>query len=222
MSLIQLENHDDINDVDVIQEIIRNRICFLEYPAGTTLKETALAEEFGVSRTPLREALNRLRYLGLIETRNGVGTVVVGLSYLQITQIYEMRMELAQLIGKLSPNKITDEHEEIALSLLTRAQRQTIEFDIQEYFAINHQLHHLIYDIIGNASLKEMWKQLYFQSASSWYQVAKNTTEKVCHSLIDEITDLVTAIKSRDAEAVGISQRLHIKYGFERIKLFNQ
>lgn len=206
------------NDIEDIQEAIRERICFLEYPPGTILKETILAKEFGVSRTPLREALNRLHHLGLIETRNGVGTVVVELSPKALSQIYEMRLELAQLIGKLSPNRLTQRHEDVAKKLLGEAKEICASFDAHKYFDINHQLNGLIEDIIGNDALKSMWNLLYSQSASTWYRVAMQDEAQVSSSLVEELSDLVLALESRDAEAVGLSQKIHIKYGFARIK----
>ncbi|MEH6631421.1 MAG: GntR family transcriptional regulator [Halopseudomonas aestusnigri] len=206
------------SDIEEIQEVIRERICFLEYPPGTILKETLLATEFGVSRTPLREALNRLHHLGLIETRNGVGTVVVELSPQILSQIYEMRLELAVLIGKLTPNTITHEHEEISKRLLAETQKLHKSFDAHKYFQINHELNNLIQDIIGNVALKAMWKQLYSQAASTWYRIAKLDEEKVTLALIEELSDLCLALHRRDAEAVGYSQRIHINFGFVRVK----
>lgn len=206
------------SDIEAIQEVIRERICFLNYPPGTILKETVLAQEFGVSRTPLREALNRLHHLGLIETRNGVGTVVVELSSKALSQIYEMRLELAPLIGKLSPNDITQHHESFATELLEDASKIHSNFDAHTYFEINHKLNGLIEEIIGNDALRSMWNLLYSQSASTWYRVAMRDEMKVSCSLIEELSDLILALRSRDAEAVGLSQKIHIKYGFARIQ----
>lgn len=205
-------------DVDGIQDTIRTRICLLDYPPGTVLKETALAAEFGVSRTPLREALNRLSHLGLIETRNGVGTFVVEFSHAHVTQIYEMRLELASLIGKLSPNEITQDHVARAEMLLTRAKDLTGDFDAYDYFQINHQLAYLIMEIIGNRALRLMWEQLYCQAASTWYRLGERAGCEVADALVNELSELVVALKQRDPEAVGFVQRIHINYGFDRIK----
>ena len=70
--------------------------------AAVRLKEAELATEFGVSRTPVRDALSRISHLGLVETRNGVGTVVVALTDTQIRHVYDMRLELAGLIGRVA------------------------------------------------------------------------------------------------------------------------
>jgi DNA-binding GntR family transcriptional regulator len=57
---------------------IRDRICLLTYPPGTVLREADFANEFGVSRTPVRQVLQRLQFEGLVEAKNGVGTIVTG------------------------------------------------------------------------------------------------------------------------------------------------
>jgi len=92
-----------------IDEILRDRICFRIYPPGTILREAAIAKEFGVSRTPVREAILQLKYLGLIETRNGVGNIVKELSLSEACQIYEMRIKIAELIPDLTPKPILDD-----------------------------------------------------------------------------------------------------------------
>ena len=88
---------------DRLYTTLRDRICLLEYPPGTRLSEEALAEEFGVSRTPLRRVLGWLESQGLLQSVQGVGTIVTDVDIEELTQVYQLRMELAELLGKLSP-----------------------------------------------------------------------------------------------------------------------
>src|SRR5205807_2995803 len=82
---------------------LRDRICLFEYPPGGRLSEEELAEEFSISRTPVRRVLGRLEAEGLIEARHGVGHIVTPVRIEELAQIYRLRMELAVLIGRLSP-----------------------------------------------------------------------------------------------------------------------
>lgn len=205
-------------DASTIQQILQKRICLLKYKPGDQLKESDLAREFHVSRTPIRDALNRISHLGLIESRNGVGTVVVGLSLEQLRHVYEMRLEFASLIGRLSPVVPTDSHHVALQGLLDRARILQAGFSADEYLAINHQLNELIASMIGNSSLRSMWLQTYIQAASVWHLVADSMRSEVADALIEELTDLITAVKHRDAEAVGYVQRVHIMYGFQKVK----
>ncbi len=82
---------------------LRDRICLLDYPPGTKLSEEALAAEFGISRTPLRRVLGRLELQGLLVSVQGVGTIVTDADIEALSQVYQLRMELAEMIGRLSP-----------------------------------------------------------------------------------------------------------------------
>lgn len=78
---------------------LRDRICMLDYPPETRLSEEALAAEFGISRTPLRRVLARLEDEGLVQSIHGVGTLVTDVDIYEMQHVYDLRMELAQLIG---------------------------------------------------------------------------------------------------------------------------
>ena len=76
--------------VDQVYEKIRERIISLEIPFGSKLNVSRLQEEYGVSSTPVREALNRLRNDGLIEFENNVGARVIDLTEDDVRQVQEL------------------------------------------------------------------------------------------------------------------------------------
>jgi len=203
--------------VETIQTEILQRICFLAYQPGDQLKEAELAAEFCVSRTPVRDAISRINHLGLVETRNGVGTVVVALSAAQICHVYDMRLELAKLIGTKSPRAITQIDCERGQALLHAAQALLQDFDPRRYVEINHGLHGLIADLIGNSTLRSFWWQTYYQAASTWYQVSIQMGAEVAQALVAELEDINRALEHGDVAAIGFIQRTHIGYGYQRI-----
>ncbi|MGC1428149.1 MAG: GntR family transcriptional regulator [Albidovulum sp.] len=204
--------------VETIQTEILQRICFLDYQPGDQLKEAELAAEFGVSRTPVRDAISRISHLGLVETRNGVGTVVVALTAAQIRHVYEMRLELAALIGTMSPREITEADRLTARALMQEAQALSHDFDTRRYVEVNHRLHGLIASLIGNSALQSFWWQTYFQAASTWYRVGTQLGPEMAQALVAELGDINTALENDDAAAIGFIQRTHIGYGYQRIK----
>jgi DNA-binding GntR family transcriptional regulator len=206
------------NTTDTIQSELLNRICFLEYQAGDQLKEAELAAEFGVSRTPVRDAINRINHLGLVETQNGVGTVVVALSAVKIKHVYEMRLELATMIGTVSPRTITPRDLSTAHDLLGEATHLSNNFHPRQYVELNHRLHKLIASLIGNEVLRSFWWQTYYQAASTWHRVGNLLGAEMAHALIHELSDIKTALANDDAAAIGFIQRTHIGYGYQRIK----
>ncbi|MBT3142294.1 GntR family transcriptional regulator [Phaeobacter gallaeciensis] len=219
MSLAQKTTATELKStVEDIQLEIVQRICFLDYPPGEQLKEAELAAEFGVSRTPIRDAISRISHLGLVETRNGVGTVVVALSAEQIRHVYEMRLELAALIGTMSPCTITEIDCEMGRTLLQEAKALRTDFDPRQYIEINHRLHVLITSLIGNGTLRSFWWQTYCQAASTWYRQSKQRGSEMVQALVAELSDINTALELGDVAAIGYIQRTHIGYGYQRIK----
>lgn len=205
-------------DAATIQRILLNRICLLEYRPGDQLKEAALAEEFGVSRTPIRDALNRISHLGLIESRNGVGTVVVGLSQEQLRHVYEVRLELSCLIGKLSPIAPNAEHCATLRVLLDRAIRLAENIAPDEFVKINHELNETVASMIGNSSLRSMWLQVYVQAASTWHRLAETIGADATQALVEELIALLSAAQRGDSDAIGHVQRIYIGYSFRKLQ----
>lgn len=203
--------------VEEIQRAIVRRICCLDAPPGSQLKEAALAREFGVSRTPVRDAISRIKHLGLVETINGVGTVVVERTGEEIRQIYEMRLRLAPMIGALSARAVTAEDLRRVAALREDAAALEAAFDARAYFEVNDRLQALVAGLIGNAVLRSFWRQTYYQAASAWYRVALVAGAEAAEALVRELAEMEAALAQGDMAAVGHVQRVHVGYGYGRI-----
>ncbi|WP_210583453.1 GntR family transcriptional regulator [Streptomyces sp. GESEQ-35] len=94
--------------VDDIAARIRTRIMNGELPIGKPLRQAALAAEYGVSRTPVREALRQLQHGGLIEMQPHRGAVVRVPSPWEVRQAYEVRAELEALAARRAAARITE------------------------------------------------------------------------------------------------------------------
>jgi DNA-binding GntR family transcriptional regulator len=204
--------------VETIQTEILRRICFLDYLPGDQLKEAELASEFGVSRTPIRDAINRISHLDLVETRNGVGSMVVALPAEKICHVYDMRLELATSIAALSPQPITEADKVAGRALLEASKNLESRFDRREYVEINHQLNSLIAGLIGNSLLQSFWWQTYYQAASTWSRVSDLLGKDVASALVRELSEINLALEENDVRAIGFIQRVYIGYGYQRIK----
>jgi DNA-binding GntR family transcriptional regulator len=161
--------------------------------------------------------LQRLALEDLVESKNGVGTIVTALDYRKIKDVYEMRLRIAPLIGELSPNGIGPSHIERTEALHARARQLVRAFDIQEYWQVNHDLHFLIGELIGNGALLVMWDRFYFQVARMWYDLARGLGEEVSKSLIRETEDVLDAMRDGDVLAIGYIQRNYIAYGLRHL-----
>lgn len=200
---------------------IRNRICLLDYAPGTRLSEEALAAEFGVSRTPLRRVLVRLEGEGLLQSVHGVGTFVTDVEIGELAQTYQLRLELAELTGRLGA-VAPDEalwREFRALSARSRALMQAP--DPRRFAALNMEFFLALLKLTVNEPLRDICEKLYFQTTRIWLK-------SVFASRIDladevdvfdrEIHDILRALEIGDLHAAALIQRAHISMSFERMR----
>ena len=95
--------------VGSLAERISAKIFAGEFPPGSRLRQEALAEEFSVSRTPIREALRQLEVKGVIQHRPNQGAIVIAPNALDIRDAYQVRAELEGLAISLAVEWITED-----------------------------------------------------------------------------------------------------------------
>ncbi len=205
-----------------IYEAIRERICLLEYPPGTLLNEALLAEEFEVSRTPVRNVLQRLNYEGLLVTRNGVGTIVSEVDIKTFKDIYELRMRLSELMGDLSPINPTSHTIAALKELCNRVESiQGKPKDLTAYARLCNELHALIIAQIGNDALREMTDLLYYRAARTWLIYLGNLDwPEELQILRRECSDILLAMEIDDMRGVGNARRQFLNMTLTRISRY--
>lgn len=138
-----------------VRELLEERIVDGTYAPGTRLDEVALAGEFGVSRTPIRETLIQLSSSGLIDLRPRRGAVVAEMSPHRLCEMFEVMAELEAMCGRLAARRMTEaEHRKLA-TVHQRCQTARDSGGVEEYFAHNEDFHRLIYECSHNAFLVE-------------------------------------------------------------------
>jgi DNA-binding GntR family transcriptional regulator len=149
--------------VDKLAATLQARVLSGEIPSGTRLRQEALAEEFGVSRTPVREALRKLQATGLVDLRPHRGALVRAPTAREIREAYEVRAELEGLAAELAATRIRDDqlrtlHEAVSLF------RRLIDVgtrDVREWSRANDLFHQTIQEAAGNERLVEMLAHLH-------------------------------------------------------------
>ncbi len=199
---------------------LRDRICLLTYPPGTVLSEVALAKEFDVSRTPIRRVLHKLEFMGLVEIKNGVGTIVSDIDLMTFKETYSLRMRLAELIGELSPGRITVEHLEEIDRLVERTKSLPRE-NFRDYARIANDLQTLLSDLTGSAPLREVIELFYFRVARIWFTyLSQLDWEDTVASQLAELSELRAALECNDMRAVGQARSVHLHRILTRIGRF--
>ncbi len=205
--------------LDAIHREIRRRICTLQYAPGEALKETALAEEFGVSRTPMRQVLQRLEFEWLVESKRGVGTLVTRVEFDALQEVYELRMKLSELIGELTPRVPTPADVTAMERLEARCRALRDDLDPHAFAALNLDFHERLMSLVGNAPLRETLSRQFHRTARIWmsWGDAIDWAEEV-DRFEREIGELLVALRVQDVRSVGYAHRNHISMSLLRIR----
>jgi DNA-binding GntR family transcriptional regulator len=206
---------------ELIHKLLRQRICLLDYPPGTVLSEVALAEEFGVSRTPIRRVLHQLEFEGLVQIRNGVGTIVTDIDLKTFKDIYGLRMRLAEMMGELSPAQITSEHLAQMDRLIARAGKLQRRQNVKAYARLANDLQETLSSITGSSPLREVIELYYFRVARIWFTfLPKLDWNEIVSAQLAELTEMRAAMVRNDVRGVGQVRSLHLHGILARISRF--
>lgn len=200
---------------------IRDRICLLEYQPLEHLSEEELAAEFNVSRTPIRRVLSRLEAEGLVESRHGVGTIVTHISFEALTQVYQLRMELAVLIGRLDPVARTAEDLSRVRALLARFEGLERNAESKALARLNMDFYQELRAMTGNMPLRDISDRLYFLTHRIWLaSVPHLNLQDEIAVFRREVADILAAMEIGDLDAVGYIRRSHISMAFTRLQRY--
>jgi DNA-binding GntR family transcriptional regulator len=149
---------------------LREQIILLDLPPGSRLREETLAEQFGVSRTPIRQVLDRLEFEGLVEQGEGRGARVSALDPKELRDIWAMRLRIAEMVGDFirlpsgqdTLERLADIRNQLAELKETR--------DLRELGALYNRYHETMLGLVANAALVRIHDLLYVQTARVWMQ----------------------------------------------------
>lgn len=145
---------------DIVGERIRNGIYDGTFPSGARLVERDLAEEYMVSRLPVREALRILQNEGLIEHLPTRGVVVRTLDRRQVSELYDIREALEVLAAREAAERIAEGAENHLATTLQAMRDALAAGNVNAAYAANSSLHDEITELSGNALLAEMLEPL--------------------------------------------------------------
>lgn len=185
---------------------------------GERLQEIRLAEKFGISRTPIREALHRLETLGLAEPGPGRGLVVAKLSYERLRQLFAVREGLERLAMQLAVASASDEEIALLQDMLNTEQSLTDSKALHDH---NRMFHRQIYRSTHNPYLNEMLDNLRIHLSllrGTTYALPDRTEEAR-----REHKAIVDALARRDSVAAQEAACEHIRNGYRaRLAIVSQ
>ncbi len=193
-----------------IFEIIKNAIITNEYKPGELLQIERLAQDFGVSATPIREALIRLEGSGLLTLIPNKGAVITECTLEDVRNTWEMRRILEPYAGKITA--LLNLTTEIAVLEAKVNSILSTPYNLQTYIETDSELHELLFIHIPNTLFRETLLRIhqysmrmrYFAEGESTNQ--SNVVSEVCH----EHLNILNALKEKDPELTERSVYLHI------------
>lgn len=198
-----------------IYETIRGRICLLQYEPGMVLREEDMASEFGVSRTLIRQALQRLQLEGLIESRKRIGTVVTGLSREVTKEMYDIRTNLMDYVAIESNIQFSDEDIKKMEKLLPRMEDMEQNNDIEEYWIINQELFHILMSVLQNKSLYSLMQMLFHLTARNWGFIYPKMWAEACELLVQEVRQEIAFMRAGNRRGVFLTRKCFILRSYD-------
>lgn len=210
--------------VDKLAAQLQARVLDGDLPPGTRLRQEALAAEFGVSRTPIREALRKLQASGLVDLRPNRGALVRGLTPREIRDAYAVRAELEGLAAEVAALRI----QQTQIERLHRAQaqfreslgrmrdgtrngrRRLSERDIEVWGNANDEFHQVIQEAAGNEVLVATLRHLHRSFPRGLSRLVLRESTSLLATNVAEHEAVLEAIERNDSAAARTLMQQHV------------
>jgi DNA-binding GntR family transcriptional regulator len=219
--------------VDELAAAIQARVLNGELATGTRLRQESLAAEFGVSRTPVREALRKLQATGLVEVQPRRGALVRGPTAREVREAYEVRAELEGLAAELAATRVRDGElrrlrdaqalfRQSVASLLTWRDRRVADEPPPaqghaEWIRGNDVFHLAIQEAAGNARLGATLTDLHrsFPRDLTWLVLGENA--RLLEENVAQHEAILEAIERHDPKAARRRMVEHVRRAGELV-----
>jgi DNA-binding GntR family transcriptional regulator len=198
-------------------KLLRNMIMEGELVPGSRIPESRLCELFGVSRTPLREALKVLSVEGLVCLLPNKGARVIHVTCKEMEEIVPVLGMLAALAGELACAKIKADELASIRSMHTQLIEHYRAGNQQSYGEINHAIHDFIFEAARNKALSDVYNMLQMRLRSIFF-----VTPKVPPQWADAVEDhelMMTALEERDGARFASIARRHIRHKADMVRI---
>lgn len=198
------------NSDDSVYQKLKNAIRKRYIKQGSQLVEITLAQQLGVSRTPVRSAIKRLEAEGLVNIVPNRGAFVITPTQREIEETFQVRSELEQMAAELAAKRITPQEIEELNELI---RQETTVFDktnLEDYYVVNDNLHLSIAKISGNQVLYSYVKKLL--DRTRLFLILFDPFFKLEYSpTLDSHQAIVDALAQGDPQAAREAVKEHVK-----------
>ncbi|MGL6106362.1 GntR family transcriptional regulator [Romboutsia sp.] len=194
---------------DVVFENLREAILEGKVSPGQRLMEVQLAEQLGVSRTPVREAIRKLELEGLVVMLPRKGAYVANMSLKDIIDVLEIRASLEGLSASLAAERISEDDIKKLEQIAGDFKKSTSDSDVEALLKMDVEFHECIFKATNNKKLHQLinslWEQVYR------FRVTYISDYDSSVNIIKEHELILDAIKKGDSELAKRYATEHIE-----------
>jgi DNA-binding GntR family transcriptional regulator len=180
-----------------------------ELEPGSSMQETKLSDALGVSRTPLREAIKLLAAEGLVQLRPNRSPRIADIETDNILELFEALAGIERFAAELAAQRITERELQRLRLLQRRMENHHRDGKLDDYFAINGEIHGLIVRAAKNAPLREAHETLLSRAERARYLALG--AERRWSNSVEEHSDILAALEARDGDLAGRLLSAHVQ-----------
>ena len=204
-----IERHQTLREK--ILESIREAILKGQLKPGEKVAEPELAERFGISRTPIREAFRQLESEGYLTVIPRKGAVVAELSEQDIEEFYAIKSVLEGFAARMAALKMTDKDIEKLETINQKLEQLARQGDVKSFFRVHNEFHELFIRAAGNEKLTELIDQLVMKFNRS--RMASLALPGRMEISVNEHRKIIQAFRERDSEQADNLVKKTAAYG---------
>ena len=201
---------------DEVYKILQKRIIELEYQPGDILNETELAEEFKLSRTPIRRAFQDLKNDNLLNIIPRFGAQVSAVDFKEMKCIFDVTRVLDPYATSLAIDNIGIEDRERLRSIVKELKEYNIERDYKKVVKADDLFHRIILENTENNCLEEMLTRLHIHTSRFW-NYCQDQVDSI-DLFTDSLEDIVLSIENKDKKAAMDYSTKHIDVFLDKIQ----
>jgi DNA-binding GntR family transcriptional regulator len=204
-----------------IYDVLLERILYGEYEPGEILNEQTLADEFGISRTPLRKVLFRLEWEKLLRIVPRTGAIVPEIEFHKMRHVFQIRFELEELAGRLAAENANDNHLKRIKKLIQACKKLAkMPQSSKKLIDLDLKFREILYEAADNPILRDQSQYLYHLTlrltatlfnTGDWSELVQ-----MSH---DEYMEIYQALVEKNIQKAGDLRKKWIGLHLDRIKL---
>jgi len=194
--------------VEDVYEILKKRIIALEYSPGQVLNEADIANEFDLSRTPVRKIFEQLKNRKLLNIIPRYGAQVAPIDFRYMKSVFEVVRELEGYAIRLAVERISEENILELEGIVERIKNYNIETEYRTIIMEDERFHEIIFQCCENPCLVEILFDLHMHTERLWFYSQRDLTS--ISLFYETLYNILEALKARDVVRAEACAKKHI------------